>query len=715
MLDGVQSAHLFPQEFLDELKTLIPMPSLVGRRVRLLRIGQEHKGLCPFHADKNPSLHVYGDHYHCFGCGAHGDAIDWVTSTAGIEFQAAVSQLAGEAGLPLPDHIRIPPCPNGRTPGASPSRPIDDWRPIVPAPSGEPDPAPNLLRCDTLHTYLGADGDLQFYVRRTEARDGQGKQFSPLTYGILNGKAGWHARAPAALRPLYGLDRLAAVPTAPVLVCEGEKSADAAQRLFPSRVCVSWMGGANAVDKTDWAVLAGRQVAIWPDNDPAGHKAAADLLKFLPAAQQVRVDGLCEGYDAANLESESPDVAHAWLDARLPEPDRAEPSPNSKDDLVGGLPLDVWDAGEDDYVVPPRGWLLGTTFCRRFMSSVIADGAVGKTAVRLAQLFSLAIGRSLTGEYVHRRCRVLFVSLEDDKDELRRRVLAILQHYNIDPAHLKGWLYLAAPKGLKLMVMANGAPQVGALDGYLRETIARLKLDVVSLDPFVKTHGIAENDNTVMDMVCDILASIAVDLDCAIDAPHHTNKGPAVAGDANRGRGASSTKDAARLVYTLTPMTPEEGQMFDLSEIDRRSLVRMDSGKVNIAPPSSEAKWFRIVGQVIGNATPDYPHGDVVQTVEPWEPPDTWAGLDHALLNRILDQLDAGLDDGQRYSGANAATGRAAWRVVQQYAPEKSEQICRQVIAAWLKSGTLLNEKYEDPVQRRNLLGVRVNAAKRPS
>jgi AAA domain len=60
--------------------------------------------------------------------------------------------------------------------------------------------------------------------------------------------------------------------------------------------------------------------------------------------------------------------------------------------------LGVWDAGDDTAPIPPRGWLLGNTYCRRFLSSLVGDGGVGKTAVRYAQLLSAAIGRSLTGE-----------------------------------------------------------------------------------------------------------------------------------------------------------------------------------------------------------------------------------------------------------------------------------------------------------------------------
>ena len=91
--------------------------------------------------------------------------------------------------------------------------------------------------------------------------------------------------------------------------------------------------------------------------------------------------------------------------------------------------LNEWDAGDDAEPIPPRGWLLGNVFCRRFVCSLIGDGGTGKTALRIAQALSLATGRALTGEHVFQRCRVLIVSLEDDRDELRRRVKAAMMHY----------------------------------------------------------------------------------------------------------------------------------------------------------------------------------------------------------------------------------------------------------------------------------------------
>lgn len=580
-----------------------------------------------------------------------------------------------------------------------------EWQPMVPPPIEVARPGDDVFAgFDVVHEYTDLLQDrATHYVGRIEARGDRRKQFVPVTYGRLNGKLGWHRRGPDAPKPLYGLNRLPGMPDATVLLCEGEKAADAAQQMFPDHVCLSWFGGVGSVEHADLSPLADRNVIIWPDADKAGVDAAAKLASRLPHACVLDVSDLQDGDDAADVSPEDPD---AWLAARISQPDA---SSHVND------PLGVWDAGCDDYVIPPRGWLLGTIFCRRFLSSLVADGGTGKTALRVAQLISLATGRRLTGEHIFQRSRVLIVSLEDDRDELRRRVYAVLRHHGLTPADVRGWLFLAAPKGLRLAEMRDGAPVAGELETLLRSAIQHHKVDIVSIDPFIKSHGLVENDNGAIDFVCTLLAKIAIEFNCAVDLPHHTKKGTGGAGDADRGRGASSMKDAARLVYTLTPMSPEEAQQFGLSERERRSLIRLDSGKVNIARPSADAAWFRLVGVPLGNGGGIYPAGDEVQTVEPWQPPNTWEGLDHALLNHILDEIDGGMSNGSRYSDASKADDRAAWRVVIRHAPGKSEKQARDIITAWVKSGLLFREGYEDPEQRKQRTGLRVNSTKRPS
>ncbi len=94
----------FPPQFLDELRARVPISSVVGRRVKLTRKGREFQGLCPFHNEKTPSFTANEDKgfYHCFGCGAHGDAIGFEMRIGHLSFTEAVERLAAEAGLEVP-------------------------------------------------------------------------------------------------------------------------------------------------------------------------------------------------------------------------------------------------------------------------------------------------------------------------------------------------------------------------------------------------------------------------------------------------------------------------------------------------------------------------------------------------------------------------------------------------------------------------------------
>jgi DNA primase len=92
----------FPPQFLDELRLRLPLADFLSRRVRLVKSGIHTKALCPFHQEKSPSFVLYNDHYHCFGCGAHGDIITFTMQADRLSFPDAVEKLAGEAGLPVP-------------------------------------------------------------------------------------------------------------------------------------------------------------------------------------------------------------------------------------------------------------------------------------------------------------------------------------------------------------------------------------------------------------------------------------------------------------------------------------------------------------------------------------------------------------------------------------------------------------------------------------
>ena len=94
---------LTPQ-WLDELRARITLSGVISRTTRLTKAGHEFKACCPFHSEKSPSFTVNDakGFYHCFGCGAHGDVIRWMTDQRGLSFMDAVKELASEAGLEMP-------------------------------------------------------------------------------------------------------------------------------------------------------------------------------------------------------------------------------------------------------------------------------------------------------------------------------------------------------------------------------------------------------------------------------------------------------------------------------------------------------------------------------------------------------------------------------------------------------------------------------------
>ena len=101
---------MIPAGFLQDLLARVDIVDIVGRHVELKRSGANHMGLCPFHAEKSPSFSVNAtkQFYHCFGCGAHGDAIGFLTEHTGASFRDAVADLAQPLGMAIPDESLDP-------------------------------------------------------------------------------------------------------------------------------------------------------------------------------------------------------------------------------------------------------------------------------------------------------------------------------------------------------------------------------------------------------------------------------------------------------------------------------------------------------------------------------------------------------------------------------------------------------------------------------
>lgn len=298
----------------------------------------------------------------------------------------AAKELADQLGIDPPgasgssNAEAIPPEPKAKTGGPGKN---DKPDPIHPVPRGAGDPP------DTFHRktkagewesiqvtkrweYRDTEGTLLGYVCRFDLGDGE-KEVIPQCWAN-HPKHGerWCWVSFARPRPLYGLDRLAANPGAHVLLVEGEKAADAGQRLLSGRgvVVLSWPGGGKAINMVDWTPLRGRKVALWPDADTPGrktmdghqdergrnHKGVADLVGKV--AQDLRVvdppANVGEGWDAADAEGEgwtADDVlGHVRQNLRAPSPVKPEQpdQPEPPDDAEPPMPEPPPEAFSDE-------------------------------------------------------------------------------------------------------------------------------------------------------------------------------------------------------------------------------------------------------------------------------------------------------------------------------------------------------------------------------
>ncbi len=134
---------------------------------------------------------------------------------------------------------------------------------------------------EDVYAYRNINNELYGYVVRIKDQTTDKKVTLPVVYTENSkGIRSWRSRGFGDNRPLYNEQRLYE-SNKPVLIVEGEKTADRAQFLYPEFDVISWSGGAGNYDKSNWNVLTSKQVTIWPDNDKAGIDAAYNIKSLL--------------------------------------------------------------------------------------------------------------------------------------------------------------------------------------------------------------------------------------------------------------------------------------------------------------------------------------------------------------------------------------------------------------------------------------------------
>lgn len=357
------------------LLSKVDIVSVIDRFVPLKKSGAEFESCCPFHTENTPSFKVNPTKqiFQCFGCGEGGDAIKFIQKYQGLSFVDACKALSddeipGAAAAPRRRELE-------REKKASP------WTPILPAPEKAPEPPKaHVVRGipEMVWPYRDTNGAVLGYVYRFRTSNG-GKETLPLSWCRHNesGLEKWHWLSFPEPRPLYGLDRLAAKPSAAVLLVEGEKCADAAHSELPELAVASWPGGGKAVKKADFSPLYGRKVMLWADCD------AKHVLLTKDEKDALTKAGEEAGLDAAAVKAslEASQAAKPLL------PEHEQPGVKTMSQIAEQLlenGCDVWQMKIPAPGEKLDGWDVADAIAEGLTGSVLAD-YIRTNVVRQAQ------------------------------------------------------------------------------------------------------------------------------------------------------------------------------------------------------------------------------------------------------------------------------------------------------------------------------------------
>lgn len=350
----------------------------------------------------------------------------------------------------------------------------------------------------------------------------------------------------------------------------------------------------------------------------------------------------------------------------------------------------------DPKAIPPREWLYGHHYIRKFVSVTISPGGVGKTSLGMGEALSMATGRELFGVKVHQRARVWLWNGEDPQEELDRRLAAACLHFGIAADEVAGMLFVDSGRRMPLVTATqtkDGAKIAIPVVDKLCEEIKRNGIDVMIVDPFVSSHGVSENDNMAMDAVVkQTWATVADRTNCSIDLVHHAKKTGGQEVTAESARGAIALIGAARSARVLNPMTTDEANKAGVA--NRRLHFREGDAKANLAPPSERSTWYRMASFDLGNGTNDRP-SDNVGVATLWQWPSASEGLRVSDLLEVQKVINAG--SYKENAQASNWAGHAVAEALELDANDDQDKArIKELLKVWLKSGALKIEQKQD-------------------
>lgn len=386
------------------------------------------------------------------------------------------------------------------------------------SPNNETPSSPSLTRDQFVELWLQASIKLKYSDDFAVLRFPEGHPRSKIKYAPYSKRGDlWYMKRPEGLMPLYlTKDRS---EDKPLLLCEGEKAAIAAEQIYAGQVACHH-GGCKGWDKTDWSPIYGRQVYIYPDNDEAGLVFAAEI------GQHLKANGC--------------NVICCKPHASLPEKGDLHEANEmnlylSSDELEGYILGSPADRPRGAFFVEPvsriiqqvdePNWLINDVIEQESLVSVFGAAKSGKSFVAIAMAAAISSGKEFFGHGVKKKSSVLYIAGEGLRG-IRSRCSVLDDKESLADAPF----YIS-----NRTVRINDDADFTALIAEIEMIVASHgELNLLVLDTFQRVFSGNENSSEDVGAFISKLDKLIADYKCCVLIVHHTGHG-----NSDRARGSS--------------------------------------------------------------------------------------------------------------------------------------------------------------------------------
>lgn len=389
----------------------------------------------------------------------------------------------------------------------------------------------------------------------------------------------------------------------------------------------------------------------------------------------------------------------------IPEEPESEPEIVQEPVVADAWPTPVRFISES--LLPRRRWVYAHHHIRGFVSVTASAGGIGKTSLTMVEAMAVALGKNLLGEDVKEQTNAWVINLEDPRIELELRLAAAMKHYGIKHADVAGKLFMDGEDDIGITLAVENRDGIVQNDEFLAFMIRKIKennIGLVIIDPFVSVHEVNENSNTAIQVVVAMLRKLARETDAAVHVVHHVRKGNGDDATIDSVRGAGALIGAARAARVINRVSSADASRLGVPEVEARGLFRVDDGKANLAPPAEAAVYRRMIGVKLDN-------DEWVGVAATYELPDQWAGMTDRVANDILNLIDAGPEDGEKWSLRPQDKSRWVGTVIMKYKFSNLDHVktdgqAKAILRQWMDEGLLEEVEYHSEKQRKTRKGV---------